>query len=135
MIHPLGVTLELRAVEIDIPQVSRAVTFRLIIKVGRRRIAAPSTGGHGLGSHRLAGLRDGHKAIAAGSVNLSLPPLPAPAARGQPAPRPGRKAHRNAGSGVGERMNDVTGKTLKAIDVAPRRLPSSKVGREFVRGR
>src|SRR5262245_4776773 len=70
MIHPLGVTLELRAVEIHISQIARAVTFRLIIEVGRRRIAALAAGGHGFGSHSLAELDDGDKAVAAGPVNL-----------------------------------------------------------------
>src|SRR5262249_4472854 len=96
MIHPLGVTLELRAVEIHIPQVARAVTFRLVIEMGGRRIAALSTGGHRPCSHRLAELDDGHKAVGAGSVNLLLPPVPARAELGPPAPRPRGQTHPDA---------------------------------------
>src|SRR6266511_2184634 len=98
MILPLSVTLELRAVEIHVPQSARAVAFRLIIEVGRRRIAARSAGGHGFGSHALAEPADGHEAVAAGPVNLLRPLIWTRAARGKRSPAPGRKADLNAGA-------------------------------------
>src|SRR5262245_23748337 len=70
LICPPGVTFELRAIEIHVSQIARAITFGLIIEVGRRRIAALSAGGHGFGPHGLAELDDRHKAVAAGPVNL-----------------------------------------------------------------
>ena len=70
MIRSLSMSFELRAVEIQIPQVTRTVPLRLIIEVRGRRIAAFSTRGHGFGAHRFAELDDGHKAVAAGPVNL-----------------------------------------------------------------
>ena len=42
------------------------------------------------------------------------------------------KRDRNARAGVVERLHDVAGQPLEAIDVAPRRLPGSEIGREFV---
>src|SRR5262249_52541367 len=112
MIRPLSVTMELRAVEIHIPQIARAVTFRLIIEVGRRRIAALSAGGHGFGSHSLAELDDGDKAVAAGPVNLLRPLVQARAERGQPAPHRPSQAHRDAGPALGARMTHAAGETL-----------------------
>ena len=82
MICPLSVTLELRAVEIHIPQFARTVTFRLIIEVGRRRIATLSAGSHGFGSHRLAEFNDGYEAVAAGPVNPLRPLVRVRAERG-----------------------------------------------------
>src|ERR1051325_1252907 len=131
----LGVPLELRTVEIDLSQITRAVAFRLVIEVRRRRVAALPTGGHGSGPHRLAELDDGDEAVAAGAVNPLRARVRAGAERGQRAPRGGGEAYGNARPGVGEGVNDVVGQALEAVDLAPGRLPGSEVGRELVRRR
>ncbi|MCG3162546.1 MAG: hypothetical protein JMDDDDMK_03813 [Acidobacteria bacterium] len=128
-------SLELRAVEIHFAQIARAVPFRLIVEVARRRVAALAAGAHGFGAHRLAEFDDGHEAVAAGSVPFLRPLVRTRAERGQRSPHGGRKAHRNARPGVAERMRDVGAQPLKAIDLAPRRFPASEVSREFVRRR
>src|SRR5260370_11670621 len=64
MILALGVTLELRAIEINLSQIASAVALRLIIKVRRRWLAALSAGSHGFRAHGLAELDDRNKALA-----------------------------------------------------------------------
>src|SRR2546427_3186804 len=70
MVLSLGVTLELRVVEIHFPQFAGAVAFRLVIEVRRRRVAAFAPGGHGSRSNGLAEFDDGHEALAARTVNF-----------------------------------------------------------------
>ena len=71
MVFAFGVTLQLCPVEINLSEIARAVAFRLVIEMRRRRVAAFSAGGHGFGAHGLAKLNDGDKAVAARAVNLS----------------------------------------------------------------
>src|SRR2546430_15676749 len=66
----LGVTFQLCPVKINLSEIARAVTFRLVIEMRRRRVAAFAAGGHGFGAHGLAKLNDGDKAVAARAVNL-----------------------------------------------------------------
>ena len=133
MVLTLGMTLELRAVEIYLSEIACAVSFRLIIEVRRRWIAALSASRHGPGTHSLAELNDRHKAVAAGAVNLLRPFVRTRGERSQRAPNRRSETDRNARAGVAEWMHDVVGETLEAIDIAPRRSPRSEVGREFVR--
>src|SRR2546428_10530044 len=70
MVFPLGVTLELRTVEVDFPQLACAVSLRLVVEVRRRWIAAFSSGRYRFCPHSLTELNDGHEAVAARSVDL-----------------------------------------------------------------
>ena len=72
------------------------------------------------------------EAVAAGAVHLFRALVGARAERRQRSPARGTEAHRNARARVVERLHDVAGETLEAIDVAPRRSPVPEVGREFI---
>ena len=54
--------------------------------------------------------------------------------RSEGAPLGGSEAHRDAGRGVVEGLDDVAGEALKPVDVAPGRLPGSKVRGQLVGG-
>src|SRR5450755_3013667 len=47
--------------------------------------------------------------------------------RRQRSPRGGREAHRQAGLVVIDRLNDVVGQSLKAVDITPWRSPAAEV--------
>ncbi len=70
-------SLKLRAVKVDFPQVARAVPFRLVVEVGRLRISAFAARGYGHGAHAVAELDYGDKAVAAGAVPFSCPRIDA----------------------------------------------------------
>src|ERR1035437_8404739 len=123
MILPLRVSLELIAVEVDLAQFSRAVPLGLIVEVRGRRIAALSACRHGPGPHAVAELDHGAEAFAAGAIPLLRAPVRARRERSQRSPLRGGEANGNARSRIVERLDDVAGEALEAIDVAPRRLP------------
>src|SRR5450759_2544383 len=132
MILPLRVSFELIAVEVDLAQISRAVPPGLIVEVRGRRIAALPASRHGPGPHAFAELHHGDEAVAAGAVPLLGPRVGARSERGQRSPLRRGEADGNARSRVVERLHDVAGEALESIDIAPRRLPTSEVGREPV---
>src|SRR5262245_6034593 len=70
MVLPLDVTLQLRAVEVHGPQVTRAVPLCLIVEVRRCGVAALAAGSDRNGAHAVTELDYGHEAVAAGSINL-----------------------------------------------------------------
>src|SRR5205823_6438130 len=81
----------------------------------------------------VAEFHDGDEAVAAGAVDL-LGALVRTRAEGrQRSPPRRREADRNARTRVVEGLHDVTGETLEAIDLAPRRFPAAKVRGELVR--
>src|ERR1035437_9876423 len=123
MILPLRMSLELIAVKVDLAQFSRAVPLGLIVEVRGCRIAALSACRHGPGAHAAAELHHGDEAVAARAIPLLRPRVGARRERGQRSPLRGGEANGNARSRIVERLDDVAGEALEAIDVAPRRLP------------
>src|SRR5204863_6964258 len=73
MILPLDVPFQLRAVEVHVPQIARAVSRGLIVEVGRLGIAALAAGRYGPGLHAVAELDHRHEAVSAGAVHLFGP--------------------------------------------------------------
>src|SRR5262245_65481875 len=70
MVPPLDVRLYLRLVEIDLTEIARRVSRRLIVEVRRLRIAAFSAGGDRLRAHLVAELDDRNETVAARAVHL-----------------------------------------------------------------
>src|SRR5205085_7818382 len=124
--------LQLCWIEIDFTQIARAVSFRLIVEMLRRRIAAFTAGGDCDRANFRTELNHSDKAVAAGAVNLFRPFVWPRSERCQRSPDCRREANRNARAGVSERMNDVVGQSLKSIDIPPVGFPRAEVGREFV---
>ena len=102
------------------------------MKCGDDGIAALAAGGDRLGPHLIAELDDRDEAVAARAVHLLRAWIGARAERRQRAPARRGEADRNARRRVVEWLHDVAGEALKAIDVAPRRLPRAEVGRQLV---
>src|ERR1019366_7308973 len=100
MVFPLGVTPELRAVEIDLAQFARAVRFGLIVEVRGCRIAALSAPRHGHGAHAVAELPHGDEAVAAGALPFLRARAGASRERGQRSPLRGGEADGDAGRRV-----------------------------------
>src|SRR5262245_39136430 len=132
MVLPLEVALHLRLVEVHLPEIAGRVPRRLIVEMRRLRIAAFSSGRHRSRTHPIAELDDRHEAVAAGPVHLLRPVVGARTERRERAPSRGCERDGNARAGIVERLDDVAGETLEAIDVAPRRLPAPEVGGEPV---
>src|ERR1035437_5709201 len=109
MVFPLRVSLERLAVEVDLAQFAGAVTFGLIVEVRGSRMAALAAGRHGPGAHAFAELDHGDEAVAAGAIPLFGARVGARRERGERSPLRGGEAHRNAGSRVVERLDDVAG--------------------------
>src|SRR5205814_10369035 len=70
MVLPLDMVLDVRAVEVDIPQIPRTVPFRLIVEVRRRGVAALAACGDGLRAHFFSKLDHGNEAVPARPVPL-----------------------------------------------------------------
>src|SRR5213082_2493450 len=102
MVLPLGVPLELRAVEVDLPQVAGAVPPGLIVEMRRFRMAALAPGCDCLGAHGLAELDHGDEAIATRAVPHLRARVGTCSERGQRSPLRGGEAHGNAGARVAE---------------------------------
>src|SRR5665213_2982062 len=126
VIHALRVAHELRRIEVHVAQIARAVAQRLIVEVFRRRIAALAAGSDGARAHAVSEVDHGHEAVPARAVQLlRLQRLPR-AERCERSPSRRREAHWNARLLVVERMVNVIGEPLKAIDVAPMHLPRAE---------
>src|SRR5665647_3587973 len=123
MILPLGVILQLRAIEVDVPQLARGVPHRLVVEVRRLRIATFTAGGNRLRAHAVAELDDGDEAVATGTIHLLRTLVGARAERRERSPSRGREPDRDARPRVAEGLDDVAGEPLESIDVAPWRLP------------
>ena len=132
MVRALGVALELSRIEVHVAQIAGAVALGLIVEMRRRRIAALAAGGDRLRPHPVAELDDRDEAVAAGAVHLLRARVGARAERGERAPARRGEADRDARRRVVERLDDVAGEALEAVDVAPRRLPGAEVGGELV---
>ena len=132
MVLPLDVPFEIRAGEVHVSKVTRAVTHGLIVEMRGRRVAAFTAGGHGLRSHAIAKLDNRDKTISGIAVHFLRAVVRARAERRQRSPPGRRKANGNTRSGVTERLDDVAGHALEAIDAAPGRLPGAEVARKLV---
>src|SRR5882672_5935852 len=73
MILPLGVALQLRAIEVHVPKIARAVPFSLIAEMPGPGIAALAARRDRSGPHTVSELHHGHEAIPAGAVHLPGP--------------------------------------------------------------
>src|SRR3954470_18160500 len=133
MVGPLRVAGQLLRIEVDVAQAPRAVALRLILEVLRLRIAALAAGRHRLRAHLVAELDDRDEAVAGVAVHLLRVLVAARAERSERAPARRREADRDARSLVAERLDDVAGQALEAVDLAPRRIPLAEVGGELVR--
>src|ERR1035438_3464587 len=132
MILPLRVTLELVAVKVNLPQISRGVALGLIVEMRRGDAAAFAAGGHGFGAYLVAELHHRDEAVATGAVPLLRSRIDARSERRQRSPGRRREADRNARAAIVERLHDVAGEALEAVDVAPRRCPRPEIGGEFI---
>src|SRR4051794_1402912 len=127
MVRPLGVPLQLLAVEVHLAQVAGGVALRLVVEVLRRRIAALAAGRDRARAHPLAELDGGDEAIAADPIHLLRPRRRARAERGERSPSRRGEPDGNARTGIVEWLHDVAGEPLEAVDVPPRRLPRAEV--------
>src|ERR1700675_348879 len=100
----LGVTRELRAVEVDLAEVAGAVADGLVVKVRRRRMAALSAGRDGPGAHAIAELDYGHEAVSAGAVPFLRTRIGARSERRERSPSGGGEGNGDAQTSVVERL-------------------------------
>src|SRR5690349_15128029 len=128
MIGAFGMTRELRLIEIHIAQVARRIPLGLIVEVLRARYAVEATRGDRLRTHAVfSKLDDRDEAVTARAVPLLRAGVRLCAERRERAPARRRESDRNARTVVVERLHDVAGETLIAIDVAPWRFPRAEV--------
>ena len=73
MVFPLRMPLQLRAVEVDVPQVPGAVPQRLIVEVSGLWVTALAPRGHGLGAHAVSELDHRNETISTGSIVFLRP--------------------------------------------------------------
>src|SRR3989442_15448238 len=124
VVFALGVTYQLRAIEVHRPQITGGVPPRLVVEVWVAGMAALAAGGDRPGAHAVPELDHGHEAVAAGPVPALRPRVGAGAEGRQRSPPRRGEGHGDARSRVAERLDDVAGQTLEAVDVAPGRLPA-----------
>src|SRR3982751_6056644 len=108
MVFPLGMTLELRPIEVHIAEVSHAVPLCLVIKVRRCRMAAFSAGSDGLRTHLIAELYNSNETVAGGAVPFLCPWIRPCSEGGERPPDRRREAYRDTRGGVVERLHYVT---------------------------
>src|SRR5678816_4246655 len=120
MVFALGVSLQLRGIEVDLAQVAGGVARRLIVEVLRRGVAALAAGRHGSRPDLVAEFDDGDEAVAADAVHLLHPGRRARAERGERSPARRGEPDRDARPRILERLHDVAGEALEAIDLTPR---------------
>src|SRR5260370_24563603 len=96
MVLPLEVRLDLRAIEVHLAQVARAVARRLIADVRRLGIATLPARCHRSCLHLIAELDDGDEAVAGGSVHLLRRFVGARPERRERSPARRTEADRNA---------------------------------------
>ena len=133
MIFALGMAFELDAVEIDLAQISGAVPFGLVVEMRGGRMAAFAARGDRQSPHFIAELNDGDEAVSGCSVPFFGAWISMGCERCQRSPEGVRETDGNAGGVVAERLNDIAGQPLEAVDVAPLGLPSPEVHCELVR--
>src|SRR5712671_6548641 len=131
MIHTLSVSLELCRIEVHVPEIAGAVALRLVVEVGRRRVAALSTRGDCPRTHAVTELDHRDEAVAAGAVPLLRSRIRARRKRRQRSPPRRRKWNRNARRRVVELGRDVVGDALEPVDHSPRRPPGPEIVREL----
>src|ERR1700736_263447 len=135
MILSFGVSLELRAIEINFPQVAGAIALGFVVEMRGGGMSAFAARSHGLGAHTFAELDHRDKAISAGAVPFLRSRVGTRSEGRERSPLRRSEADRNARSRVAEGLDDIAGEPLESIYVAPLRLPVPEVGREFVASR
>ena len=135
MVVPLGVSLQLVGIEVNLAQIPGAVPLHLIVEVPRLRMPAFPSGGYRPGAHFISKLHHRDKAVSAGAVPLLRSRVRPGAERSQRAPGGRSEPHRSARFGIVEGLHDVAGQALKAVDLSPRNLPGAEVGFQLVGGR
>jgi hypothetical protein len=123
---------QLRRVEVDVAQAAGAVALGLILEVLRLRIAVFAAGRHRLGLHLIAELDHRDEAVPGVAVHLLGVRVTARAERRQRAPSRRGETDGDARPFVVERLHDVAGESLEAVDLAPRRIPLAEVGGQLV---
>src|SRR4051812_13484462 len=127
MIHALSVRLELRRIEVDVPEIPRAVPLRLVVEMARRRVSALAARGDCPRTHAVSELDRRDEAVAARAVPLLRPRILARRKRRERPPPRRREWNWNAWARVVELWKDFVGDALEAIDLSPRRLPLAEV--------
>src|SRR3954471_4342454 len=135
MVLPLDMVLDVRAVEVDVPQIPRTVPFRLIVEVRRRGVAALAACGDGLRAHFFSKLDHGNEAVPARPVPILCAGVGARSERRKRSPDGRGEAHGNARPLILERLDNIACEALETVDVAPGRLPRSEVSCKPVRRR
>src|SRR6266536_1793781 len=132
VVFALGVTYQLRAIEVHRPQITGGVPPRLVVEVWVAGMAALPAGGDRPGAHAVPELDDGHAAVAAGPVP-ALRPRIGPGAEGrQRTPPRGGEGYGGARPRIAERLDDIAGQALEAVDVTPGGLPGPEIGVQLV---
>src|SRR6266566_4632117 len=132
VVFALGVTYQLRAIEVHRPQITGGVSPRLVVEVWVAGMAALAAGGDRPGAYAVPEFDNGHEAVAARPVPALRPRVGTRAEGRQRAPSRRRERHGDARPRVGKRLDDIAGQALEAVDVAPGRLPGLEIGVELV---
>src|SRR5262249_1504994 len=135
MVLPLGVPLELLAIEIHVAQIAGAVAQRLIAEMRRRGIVVLAARGDRFRPDAIAELDGRDEAVARVAVHLLRAGVRPRAEGREGSPSRRRERDRYARLRIVELLDDVAVDALVAVDVAPRRLPGPEVGGELVGGR
>src|SRR3974390_3516936 len=130
MVFPFGVVLELIAVEVHFAQVAGGVALGLVVEMLRLGVAAFAASGDCQGMNLGAEFHYRNEAIPAGTVPFFRARVCARPEGGEGPPLRRRKADGDAGSGVVERLHDIPGEALEAVNLAPRGLPGPEISGE-----
>src|SRR6266481_7523884 len=96
----------------------------------RRRVPGFAACSYSPGSHFLTKLDCRNKTVPACAIPLFCSHIRTRSEGGERAPHGRSETHRDARPRIVERLNDVAGQPLEAIDVAPGRPPSAEIRRE-----
>src|SRR5438445_5315032 len=132
MVLALGVADQLGAIEVHLAQMTRGVARGLVVEMRRPGMTALAARRDRDGPHAVTELDDRDEAVATGSVPALGPGVGARAEGGERTPAGGGKRHRHARARVVERLDDVPGQALEAVDLTPLCLPGPEIGRELV---
>src|SRR5947208_9252614 len=132
MIRSLRVAAELRAVEVDVPQIPGGVALRLVTEVRRAGIPTLASGGDRLRPHAVGELDHGEEAVAARAVPFPGVGGGLPRERCQRAPDARGEGDRDAGLRIVEAGRDIVVEPLEPVDLTPGDLPGPEASGEAV---
>src|SRR5882672_4170707 len=133
MVFPLGVSLELRTVKVDVTQITSAVPPGFIVEMRGRRITAFASSGHSSCTNLLAELDYCDETVPARPIPLFRSWMGSRTKGRQRSPHRRSETNRDAWARIVKRLHNVSRQTLESIDVAPRGFPTPKIRRKFVR--